>query len=419
MIQKKNPYPKSKEINELAKKTNLTYSQVVNWTTNVRKRNLKATIEGNKKPHHFLDFLFLTYNRDKKLALTASREEGGNWKESRSVPESRAAPRNFDEDSNMSPSVYYATANSNYNTRKKNNNQFHKYWQNGAYNDYELRDQRIPCSAIYFENDNHNRFARPDCNGIEYVNFPNKLHLPMKAPDVGISSNYHPVHDTPSRDNFSFISSSSLTHTSMKKPQPMLKMSYSGSNILTKTNPLPFKTSIDGIRSEPIPIFNAKYADSFYQPEYQEDYATINEFLRQSDLAPARKKHKDEDRLIHYVDMAQVKKVQIDDVDDDRNERESKVCHLIEDNMIPTPPMTPEREGKTNNVNHHHITSAFESIENVNESNDTMSQNNDVFDDTKEIDAFYERIHQEFGSLDVFEVHLPMNCDAFTGNVDF
>ena len=44
----------------------MNYSQVVNWTTNVRKRNLKATVEGGKKPHHFLDFLFLAEHRDKK-----------------------------------------------------------------------------------------------------------------------------------------------------------------------------------------------------------------------------------------------------------------------------------------------------------------------------------------------------------------
>ncbi len=44
----------------------LTKSQVVNWTTNVRKRNLKATVEKGKKPHHFLDFLFLANDRDEK-----------------------------------------------------------------------------------------------------------------------------------------------------------------------------------------------------------------------------------------------------------------------------------------------------------------------------------------------------------------
>ena len=32
----------------------------------MRKRNLKATVEGGKKPHHFLDFLFLADDREKK-----------------------------------------------------------------------------------------------------------------------------------------------------------------------------------------------------------------------------------------------------------------------------------------------------------------------------------------------------------------
>lgn len=50
----------------------LSYSQIVNWTTNVRKRNLKATVEHGKKPHHFLDFLFLADDREKRML-----EEGG------------------------------------------------------------------------------------------------------------------------------------------------------------------------------------------------------------------------------------------------------------------------------------------------------------------------------------------------------
>ncbi len=45
---------------------NLSYSQVVNWTTNVRKRSLKATVEKGKKPHHFLDFMFLALNRESR-----------------------------------------------------------------------------------------------------------------------------------------------------------------------------------------------------------------------------------------------------------------------------------------------------------------------------------------------------------------
>lgn len=60
------PFPNCSEIEQLSKEAGLTYSQIVNWTTNVRKRNLKATVQGGKKPHHFLDFLFLADNRDKK-----------------------------------------------------------------------------------------------------------------------------------------------------------------------------------------------------------------------------------------------------------------------------------------------------------------------------------------------------------------
>ena len=37
----------------------------------MRKRNLKATVEKGKKPHHFLDFLFLADNRDMGTVFTA------------------------------------------------------------------------------------------------------------------------------------------------------------------------------------------------------------------------------------------------------------------------------------------------------------------------------------------------------------
>eukprot|EP00592_Proboscia_alata_P010368 CAMPEP_0194357730 /NCGR_PEP_ID=MMETSP0174-20130528/5167_1 /TAXON_ID=216777 /ORGANISM="Proboscia alata, Strain PI-D3" /LENGTH=760 /DNA_ID=CAMNT_0039127871 /DNA_START=51 /DNA_END=2333 /DNA_ORIENTATION=+ len=62
---RRHPFPDAREIKELSAATNLSYSQVVNWTTNVRKRNLKATVEGGKKPHHFLDFLFLADARER------------------------------------------------------------------------------------------------------------------------------------------------------------------------------------------------------------------------------------------------------------------------------------------------------------------------------------------------------------------
>jgi hypothetical protein len=67
---KEHPFPDAQQIQELCRITGLSHSQVVNWTTNVRKRNMKATVEHGKKPHHFLDFLFLASNRDKQNQTT-------------------------------------------------------------------------------------------------------------------------------------------------------------------------------------------------------------------------------------------------------------------------------------------------------------------------------------------------------------
>ncbi len=75
MDNKAHPFPISTEIEKLSQRTCLSHSQVVNWTTNVRKRNLKATVEQGKKPHHFLDFLFLAQDRDQQNELEAANEE--------------------------------------------------------------------------------------------------------------------------------------------------------------------------------------------------------------------------------------------------------------------------------------------------------------------------------------------------------
>lgn len=61
---KDEPFPDHDEIKRLMKHTGLSQSQVINWTTNVRKRNRKATCQGGKKPHHFIDFLFLAQDRE-------------------------------------------------------------------------------------------------------------------------------------------------------------------------------------------------------------------------------------------------------------------------------------------------------------------------------------------------------------------
>jgi Homeobox KN domain len=63
---KEQPFPDQQAVEWLTVRTGLSNSQVVNWTTNVRKRNRKATCEEGKKPHHFIDFLFLAHDREIK-----------------------------------------------------------------------------------------------------------------------------------------------------------------------------------------------------------------------------------------------------------------------------------------------------------------------------------------------------------------
>lgn len=71
------PFPDQAAVAQLMAQTGLSPSQVVNWTTNVRKRNKKATCQGGKKPHHFIDFLFLVQDREKQ-----ERMQGMNPKQS-------------------------------------------------------------------------------------------------------------------------------------------------------------------------------------------------------------------------------------------------------------------------------------------------------------------------------------------------
>lgn len=75
---KTNPCPNMKQIEWLAQRTGLNASQIINWTTNVRKRNIKATCKGNKKPHHFIDFLFLAQTQQQQLETSLSTTETTN-----------------------------------------------------------------------------------------------------------------------------------------------------------------------------------------------------------------------------------------------------------------------------------------------------------------------------------------------------
>jgi hypothetical protein len=107
------PFPDTSDVAELALATGLTHSQVVNWTTNVRKRNLKATCKGSKKPHHFIDFLFLKQDREiRKSAvvcaagqsiLSAPPITGGSTEKPRNASRRRSAGDTSDRSVSSDP----------------------------------------------------------------------------------------------------------------------------------------------------------------------------------------------------------------------------------------------------------------------------------------------------------------------------
>lgn len=81
---KGNPFPGSEEIEQLSSETGLSRDQIINWTTNVRMRSRKATL-GGKKPHHFMDWVFLAQQRDEQNGDTVHQPSANPSQATRST----------------------------------------------------------------------------------------------------------------------------------------------------------------------------------------------------------------------------------------------------------------------------------------------------------------------------------------------
>jgi len=69
------PYPKPKDVLELQMATGLEKDQILSWATNARKRNRKGTLKHGKKPHHFIDYLYLAERKQKQMRNTKQHGE--------------------------------------------------------------------------------------------------------------------------------------------------------------------------------------------------------------------------------------------------------------------------------------------------------------------------------------------------------
>lgn len=129
------PFPSDDDLCLLAERTGLSTSQVVNWTTNVRKRNRKAVLDNKKKPHHFIDFLFLVQERENKKAESRRmfawqqrrapeyHRPGGHWQHE--GPPNRAHPQSFAEARPHHSQRYSNSAQGNPSFHRRSNSQMY------------------------------------------------------------------------------------------------------------------------------------------------------------------------------------------------------------------------------------------------------------------------------------------------------
>ena len=318
----------------MAAKTNLTYAQVVNWTTNVRKRNLKATVEGGKKPHHFLDFLFLVQNREKKKepaasSFTRKRIEKPKQKDvqkSQMAQKPSSAVRSIETmrdldyfRNHLPPQTYrHSNAHGNFHVHKQSNVSYPVHPSENNYGFYHQPPHMFNTRRSLHAQMDMASFrpqgmasCMPNEPNPAYKPFASNFHYPLMNPTVTQSFD-DSFHDAESR----FSSNFNTTDKTMLK----------------NSRPFAFERiqELDLMSNISASVSNRPPPQKLHQLHYEQE--DLSSMKKQSDswMSPSF----DNDSLL------------VDDREDDENSDSDDEFCLMNGELFPTPPTTPRRESE-------------------------------------------------------------------------